>query len=370
MQPATRGVVRRAFVVLAIAAVVGVGYTAVRLWNAWNNVDRVGFETDDARIVLATPPDSMATIPPEDDDSSGVPLVEGDVIEDLEDVFTTAGRRIGSDTLQVFLIVGSDQRAETGTSQRADVIMLMMFPATGGDPILTSIPRDLYLPNPCSGGLSRINANLNGCGQSVTGPEQLAVAIEDFTGVPIDHYALFDFEGFKDIVDRVGGVEVCVDYPVRDLNVTPLALQLPAGCSTLGGDMALSWVRSRKTEVLLNSGWERMSGVSDLTRNERQQDLILQALSRLKSFTDVSELTALVEELSGAFTIDNGLSLSGAVSLAWDLRSVDLGAIVRPTIPVANYVAPDGAYVLVPTDSFENVILNADPEAASIFASG
>ena len=38
------------------------------------------------------------------------------------------------------------------------------------------------------------------------------MAVEDFTGVEIDHFAVFDFEGFKAIIDRVGGVEICVDY--------------------------------------------------------------------------------------------------------------------------------------------------------------
>ena len=47
------------------------------------------------------------------------------------------------------------------------------------------------------------------------------MAVEDFTGVEIDHFAVFDFEGFKAIIDRVGGVEICVEYAVRDSHTIP-----------------------------------------------------------------------------------------------------------------------------------------------------
>jgi anionic cell wall polymer biosynthesis LytR-Cps2A-Psr (LCP) family protein len=108
--------------------------------------------------------------------------------------------------------------------------------------------------------------------------------------------------------------------------------------------------------------------VNDLARNQRQQDLIIQALARLKGFRDISELTELVEELSAAFTIDNGLSLGQAIGTAWSLRSLDLTQIVRPVLEVANFIDPTGAYVLVPTKSFEEVVVEADPSAAALFS--
>ena len=93
---------------------------------------------------------------------------------------------------------------QLGTSSRADVIVLLLLPADGSDPVMVSIPRDLYLPNPCTGGYTRVNATLNGCGEAATGPELLSVAVEDFTGVQIDHFAVFDFEGFQ-AISRPGG---------------------------------------------------------------------------------------------------------------------------------------------------------------------
>ena len=106
--------------------------------------------------------------------------------------------------------------------------------------------------------------------------------------------------------------------------------------------MTLSWVRSRHTQELVGGTWRTMAGVNDLTRNQRQQELLLEALSRLKSFRSVTEFSALVEDLTDAFSIDDGLSLSEAIGLAWDMRGIDIGSIQRPTIPVTNYVTEGG----------------------------
>jgi LCP family protein required for cell wall assembly len=369
MNPRASGYLRRGAVVIGIAVIVVLGWTGYRMWRAWTGVERVAFDPGSARIALeGTDEDRLDYQPiPEDDlgDDNG-PIVEGELAQEA-DAYARALLRGSDEAVDAFLIIGSDQRSEIGVSRRADVILLFIIPAREGNPILVSIPRDLYLPNPCTGGMSRINANLNGCGDFANGPEQLAVAVEDFTGIEIDNFVVFDFDGFRAIIDRVGGVEACVENPVRDLKVRPTQLQLPAGCSTIGGDMALSWVRSRKTQEFVDGRWRTIPSMNDLARNERQQDLILQALSRLKGFTDISELTALVEEVANAFTIDDGLTLGQSIGTAWSLRSLDLTRIVRPVLAVANYIDPNGAYVLVPTKSFDEVIVAADPTAAVLF---
>jgi len=367
---AMTGTVKRAAVVIGVAMLVVLSWTGYRVWKAWSDVDRVAFDPGSARIALeGSDPERQAyePVPEENTGEQTEPIIEGDLAQEA-DAYATALSHSANEAAEAYLIIGSDQREELGESRRADVILMFILPAEGGNPILLSIPRDLYLPNPCTGGMSRINANLNGCGNFANGPEQLAVAVEDFTGIDIDHFAVFDFDGFRAVIDRVGGVEVCVENPVRDLNVRPTPLQLPAGCSTIGGDMALSWVRSRKTQELANGSWRTVDQVNDLARNQRQQDLIIQALGRLESLTDISEFTALVEDLTNAFTVDDNLTLAQAIGTAWSLRSIDLTGIVRPVLEVANYIDPEGRYVLVPTKSFEEVIVAADPSAASLFA--
>lgn len=363
LDPKAKGYVRRAILVAGVGVVAVLGWTGYRLWSAWHGVERVPFNTETARNDLPT----TTTIGALGEGPGGdTPIVPGEVVFDPEGV-EGATAYASNESLDAFLVIGSDQRAQTGPSSRADVILLFLLPADGGSPVLMSIPRDLYIANPCTGGKTRVNANLNGCGDRATGPEQLAIAIEDFTGIGIDHFAVFGFEGFKNIIDRVGGVEICVENPVMDTKVTPVALDLPAGCSTVNGAEALAWMRSRHTKHFVNGSWSTVPGVNDLSRNQRQQDLIMQALARLKQFNSITELTGLVEDVANDFAIDEGLSLTEAIGFAWNLRSLDLSAIVRPVIPVANYVDPTGAYVLVPTRSFHDVLVEADPAAASMF---
>ena len=363
LDPRVKGYLRRAALVVAIGLVAVVGWTGYRLWSAWRDVERFPFDPEAARTNLVT---TTTVTDPADEPETDAPIIGGDIADDPEG-FDAASARISNESLDAFLVIGSDERAQIGASRRADVILLFLLPANDGPPILMSIPRDLYIANPCTGGRTRVNANLNGCGTGVTGPEQLAIAIEDFTGIAIDHFAVFDFEGFKDVINRVGGVEICVDNPVQDPKVNPVPLDLPAGCSTAEGDQALAWMRSRHTQQYVNGSWSPVPGVNDLTRNQRQQDLILQALQRLHDFTSVTELTGLVEELSNDFTIDESLSLSEAVSFAWELRSLDTSTIVRPVIPVANYIDPTEAYVLIPTKPFHDVLVEAYPAAADLF---
>lgn len=353
--------IRRAGLVVAIAVVVALGFTAARLWFAWDDISRVPFRTDQARAGL-TGGNPELDVDDDDDPESVGPLIGGELATDA-DTFSRAVATTLDEALDVFLIIGSDARSETEASRRADVILLLMIPTDGHPPILSSVPRDLYLPNPCTGGMSRINANLNGCGAAAGGPEQLAVAVEDFTGVPIDHFAVFDFAGFTAIVDRVGGVEICVPHAVRDEGVDPIPLSLPGGCTNANGTQALAWVRSRKTEGLIDGTWQKI-GANDLTRNARQQDLIVQALSRLSTFKDISELTALVEQLASLVTIDEGLGIRDAVATAWSLRGTDPTAIVRIQIPVADYVDPRGRFVLVPRASFSDLLREAAPDLA------
>ena len=99
-----------------------------------------------------------------------------------------------------------------------------------------------------------------------------------------------------------------------------------------------------------------MANVSDLTRNERQQDIILAMLEKASEFDSPQELAGVVRSVSNAFTLDDKLSLSDAISLAWDLRGLKRNDIVRLTIPVEDYRTADGALVLVPTTPFDALL--------------
>ncbi len=326
-----RRALKRAFATASIIIVAYTAWTGYQLWHSWNSVERDQFDVETALGVLPPiPPDLFETADLSPETASAITAVPSDR------EFTT------------FMIVGSDLGGE-----RADVIILALFPTNGDPPLMVSLPRDLYVVNRCTQGFDRLNANLGGCGDTVNGPTLLALAVEDFTGIPVDHFALFDFDGFQRIIDQVSGVEICVDHDVRDRKS---GLDLPAGCTNASGEQALAWVRSRHTLELVNGRWRVMPGVNDLARNERQQDVILAMFDKIRAFKSSNDLTRTVRSVTDAFTLDNQLGVTEAIRLAWDLRNIDPATIVRLQVPVADYLTAQGAAVLIPTASFDSVI--------------
>lgn len=332
-----------------------VGTNAVSLWRTWATVER---ETYDEGAFDALPPVPMSALesdehhPADETATEPTELAGPTQLTAAETQPAVAGTQPAgaadlNERYDTYMVVGSDIG-----DHRADVIILVMLPVDGSAPLMVSLPRDLYLPNRCTQGLTRLNANFNGCGTKLNGASLLSGAVEDFTGIEVDHFALFTMDGFKTIVDQMGGTEICVEHPVRE----DTRLDLPAGCSQVDGTMALGWVRSRKTEEFVDGRWRTMAGVSDLTRNQRQQDLILSMMSKAAGFKSPQDLTGFVQSLGGAFTLDDRLGLREAVNLAWDHRDVRPESVVRMTIPVRPYETKAGAQVLVATKPFQEVL--------------
>ncbi|MDH3293671.1 MAG: LCP family protein [Acidimicrobiia bacterium] len=306
-------------------------WNAFSIWSDWRNLERQPFDSAAFEQLPEVAPAS--------------PSLEGLSEEQALAVSATIAP-VGPTRYQTFMIVGMD-----ASKLRADVIVMFMLPNDGSPPVMVSLPRDLYLPNRCTQGLTRINANFNGCGD-INGATALSGAIKDFTGYQIDHFALFTFEGFAEIIDQLGGVEICVDHPTREQR----RFDIPAGCTLADGELTLGWVRSRKTQEYVDGRWRRVTNVSDLTRNERQQDLILTIFQRAAEFSSPQEMAAVAHSLADAFTLDDQLGIGAAIDLAWNNRGLDPSTIIRPTIPVTDHVTPGGAQVLIPTKSFQEVL--------------
>jgi LCP family protein required for cell wall assembly len=283
-------------------------------------------------------PDPPPAGPPE----VAVRAAEAQVVDDPETVQTG--------DLEVFLILGSDARPNK-ESVRADAVMLLITDRR--KTLLVSIPRRLNVISPCSGELAPVNTNLEGCGD-VSGLDLTAIAVEDYTGLSINHLVMFGFDGFTSIIDRIGGLEVCVENPVKLRANAPVFLE--AGCSTLDGAMALPWVRSRMTLELVDSQWTLMEGAGDASRTERQREMVLVVLQRLHEFDSPGTLNSVVRELADSFILDSGWGLAEAVSLAWDLRSISARDFRSTAIEAEGTVTPDGDFVLEPTGSFSDVL--------------
>ena len=123
--------------------------------------------------------------------------------------------------------------------RRTDSIILVHVPSGGGKPALISVPRDSYLPIP-GHGKNKVNAAF-----AIGGPKLLVETLEDATGLPIDGYVEIGFGGFADVVDSLGGVDICVP---RDITDAKAHINLKKGCQTLDGTTALGYVRARYSD--------------------------------------------------------------------------------------------------------------------------
>lgn len=322
------------------------GFTAFQVWNSWNGVARESLDTGSVRAAAAPLP-----APPQDlveEDSAAAPI-EDVVMADL----ATEG------AYRSFLLIGTDEAAGI-----ADVILLTVVPTDGSEPFIVSLPRDLYVPNRCTGDYTRINATLHGC-SDINGATALSLAVEDFTGITVDHFALFDFDGFADIVDGVGGVEICVDHERRDRRAE---LDIPAGCTMADGATTLAWVRSRQPQEFVDGRWRTVSGASDLLRNQHQQDVVLQLFGKLNTFDSPADLAMKVEELSEAFTLDNRLGVGEAIAVAWSLRGLDIANVNRLEIPVLYATTREGQSVLRAVTPFDEILEDLYPHLAEAAA--
>ena len=258
------------------------------------------------------------------------------------------------------LLVGSDSRSGienldnfgSFAGERADVIVLAI--REGEDVTLLSVPRDLYVEDSCGGGWHRINEAFAGCADR-HGLAVLAAELERLTGVAIGHAVAVDLAGFPAVVDELGGYEICVDYPLRDLKS---GLELDEGCTVADGDTALQWLRSRYTERLVDGEWEYVPGVSDLTRNERQRSFLLSMFDRLTRTSGLGEVRRVLESVAPHLTIDDELAIRDLASWLWDFRSAEIEA---ESIPVAAETTSGGASVLVPTVDVEEFTASLNP---------
>ena len=273
------------------------------------------------------------------------------------------------DSFDTYLLIGSDERSEKIAEtrgeiegKRADVIILGLVEKGTDEITLLSFPRDLLIQNSCTNNLERINAayTKNECGGRA---ENLAATIFSISGIRVDHFASFDFEGFEEIIDSVDGIEVCVDETQRE----GFSFELQKGCQTINGLTTLNWVVSRSTEVLVGekivdkegndiSNWRPMPGVSDLSRIERQQYVVMQLINELRNFESINELYGFINALENAFVIDENLTINRAVDILWTFRNIDLSNVKKLTTPVNYLTLSDGRQVLVLSETIEDFL--------------
>ena len=296
-------------------------------------------------------------------------VLTDDQILDIESILKYNNFDEEINDFDVYLLIGSDERSEEIaltrgeiTGKRADVIILGLVHKNTKEITLLSFPRDLLIKNSCTGNLERINASYskNNCGGRA---ENLAAAIYSISGIRVTNFASFDFEGFEEIIDSIEGIEICVDKTQKE----GFSFELQKGCQVVNGLTTLNWVVSRSTEVLVGekvvddkgndiSEWKPMPGVSDLTRINRQQYVVMQLINELKDFESVNELNSFIRALENSFVIDENLSINKAVEILWTFRNINLNNVKKFTTPVDYITLDDGRQVLVLNDTIYNFL--------------
>ncbi|MFC4033836.1 LCP family protein [Streptomyces polygonati] len=239
------------------------------------------------------------------------------------------------------LLIGSDNRGDgnekygqdTGT-QRSDTTILLHLTADRSSATAVSIPRDLmtHVPECTKADGSTVAARFEQFNWAFEfgGAACTIRAVEDMTGIRIDHHLVVDFGGFKKMVDAVGGVDVCVAEPVHD---SKAQLNLPAGLQKLNGEQALGYVRAR----------ESLGDGSDTERMQRQQDFLASLVKKVRSdgvLLNPIKLYPLLSAATSSLTADPGLdSLNELYDLAHSIQQTPTGAIRFLTLPQEPYAA-------------------------------
>jgi LCP family protein required for cell wall assembly len=261
-----------------------------------------------------------------------------------------------------YLLLGSDSReglskaeqiafgtdADIGGENRSDTIILIHTEPKQQKAIFLSFPRDLWVDIPGTG-MGKINSAFEG-GIDGGGPVRVARTITNLTGLRVNHVLYVDLAGFQGLVDTLGGVDMCVPYPMVD----PLTgLDIGSGCQHFDGATALAYVRTRH---------QVCDAIPDFARIGRQQQFLRAVISKLLSPSELLRLPTLVPKLVENFVVDPGLANPAElVYLAGQLNGVNTGAADFRSVPTI----PDGIYV---NGQYLSIVRAIEPAADELFA--
>lgn len=235
------------------------------------------------------------------------------------------------------LVVGSDSREDltpeerrelsTGSAEGERTDTIFVLSVSGGDAALLAFPRDLLVRR-CDGSEGRINAAV-----AIGGPGCLVQSVRDLSGIPVSHYLQVSFGGFRDVVDAVGGVELCLEEAINDRDA---GIDLPSGCQTLDGRDALGYVRVRKID-------------DDFGRIGRQQTFLRALAGQVaqpSTLFNPRRILGLSNEMGDAVATDRGMGMISLARLAWGGRALADGSATMHVVPADPGRTSGGADVL------------------------
>jgi len=204
-----------------------------------------------------------------------------------------------------------------GSAERADTLILAHIDPETSKVTMVQFPRDLWVP--VGNGKDKINAALMG------GPERIVKTVEDLTGLSINHYVQVNIAGFRDLIEAIGGVEVCIPDPIPFDEQTGLQVtEEQVGMVHFSGDDALRFVRSRNFAT------------GDFERIQNQQKFIAAALDKVLSSSTIlrpDRVNSLANVARKNVKIDEFTTLKGLAEIGNKLRSFDPDTYEAYTAP-------------------------------------
>ncbi len=279
----------------------------------------------------------------------------------------------GTDRINV-LLVGTDITPDR-ESILTDVMMVVSIDPVAETAVMVSVPRDTgFVPLPSDarypGGIypDKINGlyataaadPATWCPDGPTDPHQcglstLSATIGLYLGQEIHHHALVDMAGFAQLIDAIGGVELCLpgrlvdpafDGSLENAGGEPLIL--PEGCHHYDGLQALAYARSRQGWIEMPDG--TIEGQTDFHRNARQQALLVAMRNEVADADTLFELPAILTAVGN--TVSTDVPRDQAGDLATLLPLITGTDIERVVLAWPNFVDlptnPDVAYILIP----------------------
>ncbi len=216
----------------------------------------------------------------------------------------------------------------------SDTIMVAHIPANRNTVQLLSIPRDTWTRidgYPSQGHHAKINAAF-----SYGGPALAVDTVEQLTGISIDHLAIIDWVGFKDLTTALGGVRVYIPHTFYDDSQKTTWEQ---GWQELDGERALQYVRTR--HGLTNGDFDRI---------KRQQNFMRSTMAKLLSNGTTSNPVTfgrVVKAITSNLTVDSSWDNGEIRSLAWSMRDIGTEEVQFVTAPLGRYdTTPDGESIV------------------------
>ncbi|MFL5735649.1 MAG: LCP family protein [Chloroflexia bacterium] len=346
----SRPVVRAVRWAVGIVGAIVVVYTAWVLFALWRLEQRIVVPLpptpSSAHVAAPTQPLAVGSA------ATSTPAPTADALADLP-----AGRTF-------ILVMGTDRRENDKDHwPRSDTMILISLDTVSRTVRALSLPRDLVVDVPDYGPNKLNSAYLFGeYYQEPGGGKALALrTVSQFFNVPIDYYATINFEGFRKLVDRVGGVDINVPYAIDDYHYPSddegdpfgvLHVHFDAGFQHMNGKTALRYARTRHAD-------------NDFMRNRRQLQVIMAVRKSAMTLDLIPALPDLLDQLAG--TVETNIPFDKQVAFAHFAYQLKPSDVITSTIDsemIIPSTLPDG------TEGFELDWDAAQPMLTGFFGRG